>query len=232
MSDSDWRSDIDSDNGHVNPGQGTQGLGRIRTEREMSQRHTARKKRSEKKALVSDNEWATDHDSEGYVTPDEDTESVGRAANAARMRQKRLQRTPKSAALDRAGNAGQKKHARAQLTPKSAALERAGNAGRKMKARASVVSQLADKFESSVNVSLEQSQWLNNQVFSDADLARLEADFDHEPNAAIAWMAATSTASFGYRSCSMDEQLEAILGELRKSSSVAPPRALQTACWS
>jgi hypothetical protein len=50
MSDSDWRTDDEPDDGHVNPGQGTQGLGRIRTEHEMSQRHTAVKKRPEKKA--------------------------------------------------------------------------------------------------------------------------------------------------------------------------------------
>jgi hypothetical protein len=67
----------------------------------------------------------------------------------------------------------------------------------------------------------EQSQWMNNKVFSDAELARLEAEFDHDPNAAIAWMAATSPASFGYRSCSMDEQLEAILG--KDGSKVVPP---------
>ena len=143
MSDSDWRTDDEPDDGHVKPGQGTQGLGRIRTEHEMSQRHTAVKKRPEKKAAKkgvdrfgsncdqpSDDGWVSDHDLDGYVTPDEDIESKKRDGNAARMRQKRSQRTPKSAALDRAGNAAQKKQARNQLTPTSAALDRAGNAGR------------------------------------------------------------------------------------------------------
>jgi hypothetical protein len=238
----------------------------------MSQRHTAVKKRPEKKAAKkgvdgfgsncdqpSDDGWVSDHDLDGYVTPDEDIESKKRDGNAARMRQKRSQRTPKSAALDRAGNAAQKKRARNQLTPTSAALDRAGNAaqmkqarnqltptsaaldrgsnaGRKKKARnqltpKSAVAERADdaarkrQARSSVALNLEDefetSQWMNSRVFSDAERARLEAEFDHEPNAAIAWMAASSPASFGYRSCSMDDQLEAVLGE--DGSKVLPP---------
>jgi hypothetical protein len=105
------------------------------------------------------------------------------------------------------------KQARNQLTPKSAVAERADDAARKRQARSSVALNLEDEFET--------SQWMNSRVFSDAERARLEAEFDHEPNAAIAWMAASSPASFGYRSCSMDEQLEAVLGE--DGSKVLPP---------
>jgi hypothetical protein len=48
--------------------------------------------------------------------------------------------------------------------------------------------------------------------FNEPQQEYLEANFDHDPAAAIAWMAASSQASFGYKNCPMDEQLEAVLG--------------------
>jgi hypothetical protein len=50
------------------------------------------------------------------------------------------------------------------------------------------------------------------KVFNEPQQEYLEANFDHDPAAAIAWMAASSQASFGYKNCPMDEQLEAVLG--------------------
>jgi hypothetical protein len=53
MSDSDWRTDDEPDDGHVNPGQGTQGLGRIRKEEGRSRRRClCQRRREEEDAII------------------------------------------------------------------------------------------------------------------------------------------------------------------------------------
>ena len=162
----------------------------------------------------------------GALTPK--SAAVQRAGQAAGKKHARSHRTPTKAEVQRAGNAAamkkvRKGHQSPGTSPvkSTAAQKRERNlplsaAKKRSNVETSSSKQRSREVNPSVLLNLddafEQSQWIHNKVFSDAELVRLEAEFDHDPAAAVAWMAASSQASFGFKNCPMDEQLEAVLG--------------------
>ena len=111
--------------------------------------------------------------------------------------------TPSSGAspVKKAANAKRMQKARQGESPAKAQLRSTAKTAQKNQARKALL-------QSAIGA----TDLLAAKVFNEQDQKYLEANFDHDPAAAIAWMAASSQASFGYKNCPMDEQLEAVLG--------------------
>jgi hypothetical protein len=115
--------------------------------------------------------------------------------------------TPATLSTRRAANASSKKRAREGLSSSTKKKHRAKDASSKSATRAARTSHVAVNLEAAF-----VNECTHPVKFSPEELQHLEAELDHDPIAAITWLAASSQASFGYRDCPMEEQLEAVLG--------------------
>ena len=107
----------------------------------------------------------------------------------------------------RAAKASSMNRAREGLSSSTKKGHRAKNASSKSATRAEQICHVAVNLEAAF-----ANLYKHPAKLSPEDLQHLEDELDHDPIAAITWLAASSQASFGYRDCPMEEQLEAVLG--------------------
>ena len=173
----------------------------------------------------------------GCVTPPSGASPVKKAADAKRKQKARHGESPAKAALRSSNNCAAMRrkrlldaadgradvgdHAAAGggcLTPPSrpSPVKSTGvAAGRQQAPQLHSTAKTAQKKRAQKALQLSAigaTDLLVAKVFNAQEQEYLEANFDHDPAAAIAWMAASSQASFGYQNCPLDEQLEAVLG--------------------